>query len=99
MTRALTLISVLAAVAGAQPRLTNAKLQNRAVGTTLEAEMKGLVNQPGPVWIGYSVPVAGEHRSCCYYSDGDVSFRGCALEGREFGGAAVQATAPVQLEA
>lgn len=102
MNQALTLIAMVsAAVVGAQPRLTNAKLETHAVNAPLEAEMRKLVNQPGPVWIGYSVPVAGEHRSCCYYSDGNLSFRGCALESGEFrgNGGVMQATAPVQLEA
>ena len=54
----------IAALASAQPKLTNARLETRPAGGNLESEVRSLVNQQGPVWIGHSVPIAGEHRSC-----------------------------------
>ena len=100
MKRALVLFSVACAAALAQqPRVTNAKLETKEVSGSLASEIRGLAaSQPGPLWIGYAVPIAGEHRSCCYYSDGNASYRGCALESGNFNIPAVQAGAPVQLE-
>lgn len=84
-----------------QPKVVNAKLQTHAVNGPLAAEVKKLVeSDAGPVWIGYSVPIAGEHHSCCYYSDGGISFRGCGLEGSQLGmQGGIPASGPVQLEA
>jgi HEAT repeat protein len=64
----------------AQPRVQNARLENRPVAGSLDATFKGIVNaQASPAWIGYSVPqIAGERNmgSTCVLEgnhDGNVT--------------------------
>ncbi len=72
------------AVASAQPRLVNGKLEQRAVTQGLEREVRALaVGAREPVWIGYAVPVvAGDHHICCSGDswNGGACCDGCALE-------------------
>ena len=66
-----------------QPRLTNAKLDTRAVTAGLERDFQSMVAaENGPAWIGYAVrAVPGDHQICCSSLDnGDRCCRGCALE-------------------
>ena len=91
--RPAAVILIIAAAATGQPRISNAKLETRAF---TGAEMfKG---QTAPAWFGYSVPVvAGDHNSCCYYSNNGTQWSGCTLEAgtTPAGGA----TGPIRLEA
>jgi hypothetical protein len=96
MTRNLSILVAAASFAVAQqPPISNAKLQTAPASVGLEAAIKGIVaNQPGPLWIGYAVPiVSGERQSCCWNNDS----RGCGLEGHR--GVVPQApSGPVMLE-
>src|SRR5689334_20312692 len=86
MKHAPVLLTVLAvSIASAQPRIVNANLQNRAVSGSLDATVQSIAgSQADPAWVGYAMPIiAGEHRSCCYYSDGNYSYNGCLLEPRD----------------
>ena len=55
------------APAAGTPKVTNAKLETRAVQGALEHEFRALVEQQtAPAWIGYAVPqVAGDRTVCC----------------------------------
>jgi hypothetical protein len=75
-----------------EARLVNAKMQTRAVGSSLEKEFQSIVNnQAEAAWVGYAVPiVAGNHYICCYSSeDGHkpaaLRHGRCKLEGRDEG--------------
>src|SRR6266404_5317542 len=75
-----------------QTRFVNAKMQTRAVASSLEREFQSLVkDQAEPAWIGYAVPViAGNHRICCSTSEDrhkPAALRHglCKLEGRDEG--------------
>jgi hypothetical protein len=102
--------AVLLAVAAAslalaqQPRLTNAKLETRAVTAGLDHEFHSIVAvADGPAWIGYAVrAVPGDHQMCCYSSFEDTAgnrcCRGCALEGARGGMTISNPPGPVSLE-
>jgi len=102
-------LALLAALAGAlgaqQPRLTNAKLDTRAVTTGLGREFQSMVGaESGAAWIGYVVrAVPGEHQMCCYSSfedgNGNRCCRGCALEGTRAGVTVSTVAEPIPLEA
>jgi hypothetical protein len=96
-------ILILAAMAGllaGQPPIINAKLENRSAASGLETQFRTLVSgQDQPAWIGYTVPmVAGEHRMCCYYSDGNTQYSGCLLEPRDYTSVPAQSGNTVRLE-
>lgn len=76
MTRFLPVVA-FAALAFAQPKIENAKLQTRAVNGSLDVAFRTIVSsQSDPAWIGYSVPQVPGERSMC----GTVSLEGA----REF---------------
>jgi len=87
-----------------QPRISNAKLDARAVAAGLEREVQSIAAaQNGPAWVGYGVrAVPGQHQMCCYSSfedgAGNRCCRGCALEGARGGTTVSGATGPIQLE-
>lgn len=89
-----TILFALAVTAFAQqPRIQNAKLDARAVSGNLETSFRTAVQaQPGPAWIGYSVPrsprPAGE----------DESSWGCTLEEGYPAVVIRDANTPVRLE-
>src|SRR5688500_3222194 len=90
--RPAAVILLAAGAVFAQPRIDNAKLETRAFTGT---EM--FKSQTAAAWFGYSVPiVAGDHNSCCYYSNNGMQWSGCALEPGTMpvGGAA----GPIKLE-
>lgn len=64
-----------------QPRIVNAKFENKA-SSNLKADVDAAAARAVPLWIGWSVPqVAGAGNSCCSNSrDGQVITQGCALE-------------------
>jgi hypothetical protein len=79
LTTSLTLIAALCGTALAQqPRISNARLETRAV-TNLERDFRALVaSRADAMWIGYTVPIVpGERQMCCWSSqDGNC----CRLE-------------------
>lgn len=99
--RAIAIFAALASVVAGQPHIVNAKLENRPASSGLETLFRSLAaGQDQPGWIGYSIPmVAGEHRMCCSYSDGNVQYNGCLLEPREYTTLPAQAAGAVRLEA
>ncbi len=62
------------------PRIENAQVETRSAAGGLSAQVHALTGEPGPAWIGYTVPlVEGRHSSCCGWSE---QGRGCCrLEG------------------
>jgi HEAT repeat protein len=99
------LFLLVAALCWAQPqRITNARLDNRAVPSGLEREFLSLVSaQTSPAWIGYAVrAVPEQHQNCCYSSfedgAGNRCCRGCALEGMKSGAPVTGTAAPIPLE-
>jgi hypothetical protein len=81
MKRTAFLASVIFATAFAQqPRLQNARLENRAVSGGLDATLRSIVNaQSSPAWIGYAVPILpGDRQMCCWTNN----VMGCYLEPR-----------------
>ncbi len=83
----LLLVLCVATVSAQEPRLTNAKAQPRSAAAGLEREFRGIVaTQESPAWIGYSVPILGEHHMCCWnsvdsYRNSGGCCGGCRLEG------------------
>ena len=98
----LALVSLLTAQ---QPRLTNAKIETRAVTSGLDRWFRTIVaSENGAAWIGYAIrAVSGEHQMCCYSSfedsAGDRCCRGCALGGARSGVTVASTPGPVSLEA
>lgn len=102
--------AILLAVAAAslalaqQPRITNAKLETRAVTAGLDRAFQSIVSAGnGPAWVGYAErAVPGDHQMCCYSSFEDAAgnrcCRGCALEGERAGVNVSSAPGPVSLE-
>jgi hypothetical protein len=64
------------------PRVENAKLETRAVGSTLEATIRELTGKSEkPAWVGYSVDeIAGERGVCCNNNWTDGNCGTCRLE-------------------
>src|SRR5579864_656396 len=95
---ALAAVSLLPAQ---EPRLTNAKLETRAVTSGLDREFHAIASaESGPAWIGYAVrAVPGEHQMCCYSSfedgAGNRCCRGCALESMRAGVTVSTAAGPI----
>jgi len=69
------------------PRIENAKLETRAVGTSLDATFRELAGSADkPEWAGYYVErVAGERGACCDNNWNDGNCGTCRLE-KENGG-------------
>lgn len=80
-----------------QPRVANARVENRDAAGGLEPVMRTiLAAQTAPAWVGYTVPVVkGDRQSCCWNNDS----RGCWLEGKNQNtGSIAGGAATVQLE-
>ena len=72
-----TVLLLIAPVVLAQPRLQNAKLEERAVSASLESTVRGIANTNATAWIGYAVPqIPGDRNLCCWNDE----HQGCALE-------------------
>ena len=65
--RQLVLSIAVAAAAFAQAKITNGKLEQRALSGSLDAEVRRIVAQGGIQWIGYSVPIIPGERNMCDY--------------------------------
>ena len=74
--------STVVAPATESPRVENAKLETRAVTTSLEATMRELAAAAvKPQWIGYRVDqIAGERGVCCNNTWNDGNCGTCRLE-------------------
>src|SRR5215475_5433887 len=77
----------VAAAFAQQPKLQNAKFETISAGAGLRQTIEPLIQkQPGPLWIGYSIPVMRKERTmCCFdsYDEFRASGRccnGCRLE-------------------
>ena len=87
-----------------EPRLTNAKIETRAVTSGLDREFHAiLTSENGAAWVGYAVrAVPGDHQMCCYSSFEDAAgnrcCRGCALEGSRGAVKVANAPMPISLE-
>lgn len=100
------LVAVAAASLGLaqQPRLSNAKVETRAITGGLDREFHSILTaEPGPAWVGYAVrSVPGDHQMCCYSSfedgNGNRCCRGCALEGAHSGVTIANNPGPISLE-
>jgi hypothetical protein len=57
-----------------RPNVANAKLETRALSSSLAAEMRRVA---GPAWVGYAMPAAKLGSNSCCWNDGS---RGCNLE-------------------
>lgn len=79
---AVLLLLSAAGLAAQQPQITNARLESRALATSLEQEVRALAaRQTDPVWIGYAVPArSSDHRMCCWDGNGGNCCTGCRLE-------------------
>jgi hypothetical protein len=79
-----------------QPRISNARLETRAVSGGLEGTFRAILNaQASAAWVGYAEPmIPGDRKSCCWDDGG-----GCSLE-RHAGDRGVTLAAPqtVKLE-
>ncbi len=79
--------------APAQPKVTNARLQQLSAASGLRSVVSGLLqNQAGPLWIGYRIPAAARERTmCCFDSMGGAGLRnqncclGCRVESEKGG--------------
>ncbi|MGH9779082.1 MAG: HEAT repeat domain-containing protein [Candidatus Acidiferrales bacterium] len=64
------LVLASSAAAAERPRVENAQVETQSAAGGLSAQVRALASQPGPVWIGYAVPlVEGRHTSCCSWSE------------------------------
>ncbi len=73
---------LIASAAFAQPHVTNARMETRAVSGSLDATFRAIVNQQSaPAWIGYAAPMISSERSmCCWNSNNGITCQGCMLE-------------------
>ncbi len=72
------LVASATLAAGQQPKVIKGQVVPRPAGANLEATLAGLRAQPGPFWVGYSVPVvAGERTMCCFNSYEQYKAVGC----------------------
>lgn len=104
MTRTLLGVLMAAGIGLAQPPISNAKFQTASAAGGLEAAIQSAIRANGnaPLWIGYAVPAAEEHNSCCWsgWSNGRANGPGgCGLEGQRVVNAPAAANSPVKLEA
>ena len=74
------LIAAACALAGAQPRIENATVTQHDGSAGLEPAVDRLTAAGATAWIGFAMPASLRGDSCCYYSDGLTSCRGCFLE-------------------
>jgi hypothetical protein len=69
-----------ALAAGGQPRIENAVVTQHDGSAGLDAVVDRLTAGGAAAWIGFSMPASLRGDSCCFYSDGLTSCRGCFLE-------------------
>jgi|ERR1700676_36849 len=67
------------------PRVENAKMETRAISTSLSAALREITQRADKVqWVGYTVDqISGEHSMCCWNSgdsNGDDNCGTCRLE-------------------
>ena len=78
----LAALIVTASIAFAQPHVTNAQMETRAVSGSLVSAFHAIVNQQtAPAWIGYAAPmIAGDRSMCCWNTSNGITCQGCMLE-------------------
>jgi hypothetical protein len=78
----LAIFMLAASVAPAQPHVTNAQMETRAVSGSLDSTFRAIVNQQAaPAWIGYAAPmIAGDRSMCCWNTNNGITCQGCMLE-------------------
>jgi hypothetical protein len=64
----------------AQPRLTNAKVTERALAGSLQDAVRDAANSGGALWLGWAAPVADGRSTMCCYRDSDFGGGRCHLE-------------------
>jgi HEAT repeat protein len=71
-----------AGLAIAQPRLQNAKTENRAATGSLDSTYRSIVgSSAAPAWIAWAIPqIPGDRTMCCFNTNNGVSWQGCSLE-------------------
>jgi hypothetical protein len=96
----LAAIALTISIAFAQPRVTNARMETRAVSGSLDATFRAVVNQQSvPAWIGYAAPmIAGDRSLCCWNSNNGITCQGCMLEPGTASFPATAASGTVHLE-
>ncbi len=60
---ALAAISLAAALALGQGRISNGQVETRALAQALDKEMAGIAARGGARWVGYRIKIVGGHRS------------------------------------
>ena len=80
--------------------LVNARAETRTVTSSLAREVRALLaGRTDRFWMGYVVPAAGKHRSCCWSSSDEAGCGGCRLEEDEGRGSfRTSRSEPVALE-
>jgi hypothetical protein len=82
----LTVVALgVGATAGQQPRIINGRVVPQTAPSNLMQTFRSLVAAQNDVaWIGYSVPIRGEHNMCCFDNGNGVTYvsggRGCNIE-------------------
>jgi hypothetical protein len=78
----LAVLIVTASIAFAQPHVTNAQMETRAVSGSLDSTFRAIVNQQAaPAWIGYAAPmIPGDRSMCCWNTNNGITCQGCMLE-------------------
>ena len=96
-TLAVLSLAIIGSALAQQPRVTNARMETRAVSGGLHGAFTNLVNaQAAPAWVGYAVPIIKGDRQMCCWND---SVRGCFLEPtRDSGVTIMNGTTTVKLE-
>ena len=70
----------------AQPHLSNARMETRAVTGSLDSTFRAILNAavgagPDVMWIGYAAPmIAGDRSLCCWNANNGITCEGCMLE-------------------
>lgn len=75
-------VALTISAAFAQPRVSNARLETRAVTGSLESAFRAIVAQQATAaWVAYAAPlIPGDRQMCCWNSNNGVTCQGCMLE-------------------
>jgi hypothetical protein len=76
-------LTVCAADANAQGRMTNARTETQSAAQGLQRAVTAVAARPGASWIGYRMPVvSGPRQMCCYdtIGAGNQGYSQCRLE-------------------
>ena len=77
-----SIVSLAAAVAAQQPRITNGAVTAQPAGSPFAQSFRSLVaSQPDIAWIGYSMPVVDAERVMCCFQSGTTWINGDVVMG------------------